>query len=52
MAQYDWLNSFNKAILVGIISGWGLSIDVHHWNQPNKSTLALNKPLIDFNSCT
>ena len=49
---YDWLNklySFYMAAVVSvvdIISRRGLSIDVCHTNQPNKSKLALYKLLI------
>ena len=38
---YDWLNklySFYITAVVDIVSRHGLSIDVHHTNQPNKST--------------
>ena len=38
------------AAVVGTISRHGLSIDAHHGNQPNKSKLALYKPLIQFSS--
>ena len=37
---YDWLNklySFYTAVVVGIVSGCGITIDVHCGNQPNKS---------------
>ena len=50
---YDWLNkfySFYVAAVVGIISRHGLSIDVHHGNQPNKHKPALYKPSTSFNS--
>ena len=36
--------------VVSIVNRCGLSVDVHHRNQPNKSTLVLYKPLIYFNS--
>ena len=38
------------AAVVGIISRCGLSIDMHHGNQPNKSKLELYKPSIHFSS--
>ena len=50
---YDFKNkfySFYVATVVSIISRCGLSIDVHHKNQPNKHKLALYGPLIHFNS--
>ena len=50
---YDWLNKFYScymAILVSIIDGHGLRIDMHHEKYPNKSMLALYKPLIHCNS--
>ena len=31
------LNNFYIADVVGMVSGCGLSIEVHHRNQPNKS---------------
>ena len=34
------------AAIVGIVSRRGLRIEAHHRNQPNKSKLALYKPLI------
>ena len=39
------------AAVVRIVSEYGFNIDAHHKNQPNKSKLALYKPLICFNSC-
>ena len=51
MDPYDWLNkfcSFFMAAIVGIISRHGLTIKAHHRNQPNKSKLALYKPLLHF----
>ena len=47
----DWLNkfySFCVAALVGIISRCALAIEACCSNQPNKSKLALFKPLIHF----
>ena len=49
MDPYDWLNkhySFCMAAVVGIVSRRGLRIEVCHRNQPNKSKLALYKPLL------
>ena len=37
-------------VIVGIISRCGLTIEAHLRNQPNKSKLALCKPLIYFYS--
>ena len=34
------------AAVVGIVSKRGLRIEAHHRNQPNKSKLALYKPLL------
>ena len=53
MDPYDWLNkfiSFYIAAVVGVISGYGLSIDTCCGNPPNGSKLALYKLLICFNS--
>ena len=36
------------ALLVFIISRCGLSIDVYHRNQPNKSKLVLHKPFVSL----
>ena len=39
---YGWLNkfcSFYMAAIVGIVSRYGLAIEVRHRNQPNKSKL-------------
>ena len=36
------------AAIVSIISRRGLTIKVHHRNQPNKSKLVLYKPLLHF----
>ena len=50
---YDWLNKFYRlyvAAVAGIIGRYGLTIEVHHWNQLNKSKLALCKPGIHFYS--
>ena len=38
------------AATVGINSKRGLRIEVHHRNQPNKSKIALYKPLFHFDS--
>ena len=38
------------AAVIDIVSRRGLSIDVHHTNQPNKSKLVLYKPLIHIYS--
>ena len=49
----DWLNkfySFCMAAIVGIISRHGLRNESRHRNQPNKSKLALYKPLLHFYS--
>ena len=35
---------------VGIVSRHGLTIEVHHRHQPNKSKLTLCKPLLHFYS--
>ena len=46
---YDWLKKFYRsymAAVVGIASMHGLKIDGHRRNQPNKSKLALYKPLL------
>ena len=47
---YDWLNkyySFCMAAIVGIVSRRrGLRIEARRRNQPNKSKLALYKPLL------
>ena len=55
----NWLNkfySFSVAALFSIISRHGLRNEARHRNQPNKSKLALYKPLLTFtviqNSCT
>ena len=50
---YDWLNKFYNfyiAAVVGIGSRYGLCIDLHHRNQPNKNKLALYIRLIHLNS--
>ena len=42
--KYDWLHksySFYVAAVVSIITKYGLSIDAHCQNQPNKHKLAL-----------
>ena len=39
ITPYDWLNKFYnlyRAAEVGIVSRHGLSIDVHHRNQPKE----------------
>ena len=49
MDPYDWLNkyySFCMAAIVGIVSRRGLRIEACHRNQPNKSKIALYKPLL------
>ena len=38
------------AAIVSIISRCGLRNEAHHRNQPNKSELALYKPLLHFSS--
>ena len=38
------------AAIIDIISRCGLKINACHINQPNKSKLALNKPLVYFYS--
>ena len=46
---YDWLNkyySFCIAAIVDIVSRRGLRIGARHRNQPNKSKLAMYKPLL------
>ena len=46
---HDWLNkyySFCMAAIVDIVSRRGLRMEVRHRNQPNKSKLALYKPLL------
>ena len=46
---YDWLNkiySFYMAAVVIIDDGRGLTVEVCHINQPNKSKLSLYKPLL------
>ena len=48
---YDWLNKFNNfcvAAMVDSVIRCGLTIAVFQWNQPNKSKLALYKPLLHF----
>ena len=53
LSPYDWLNKLYMlyvAATVSIISRCGLTIDVHHRNQSNKSKLALCKPWIHFYS--
>ena len=51
---YDWLNKsygFYMAAVVGIDSGSSdVSIYTRSGNQPNKSKLALYKPLLHYNS--
>ena len=37
--------------VVSIVNRCGLSVDVHHRNQPNKSKLLLYKPLFYFSVC-
>ena len=49
MDPYDRLNkyySFCMTAIVGIVSRRGLRIEVRRRNQPNKSKLALYKPLL------
>ena len=44
LSLYDWLNKFSRFCIVAIdsiISRCGLTIEVCHINQPNKSKLAL-----------
>ena len=41
---------FYMATIISIVSRRGLTIKVHHWNQPSKSKLALYKPWIHFNN--
>ena len=51
LIPYDWLNkfySFYKAAVVGIVSRRGLTIKARCRNQPNKSKLALYKPLLHY----
>ena len=51
--NYDRLNKFYKfyvAAVIGIVSRYILSIDVHHENQPNMHKLAQYKSSIHFNS--
>ena len=46
---YDWLNkhySFCMAAIVGIVNRRGLGIEACRRSQPNKSKLALYKPLL------
>ena len=53
MDPYDWLNkhySFCTAAIVDIVSSCGLRIGARRTNQPNKSKLALYKPLLCLNS--
>ena len=47
MCGGEWVGGW-----VDIVSGHmhGLNIDTHYRNKPNKSKLALYKPLIHFNS--
>ena len=50
---YDWLNkfySFCMGAIVGFVSRHGLTIEAHGRNQPNKSKVALYKPLLHFYS--
>ena len=50
---YVWLNKFYSlcmAAVVSIISRHGLTIEVCHRNQLNKSKLAQYKPLLHFTS--
>ena len=42
--------SFCMAAIVGIVSRCGLRIEARRRNQPNKSKLALYKPLLHFYS--
>ena len=44
---YDWLNKFYSFC---VVSRHGLTIEAHRKNQPNKSKLALYKPLLHFYS--
>ena len=49
----NWLNkfySFSMSAILSIISRHGLRNEARHRNQPNKSKLALYKPLIHFYS--
>ena len=51
---YDWLTKFYSSLMaavVNIVSGHGLSIDVRHANQPNKSKLLFYKPIIHIYNC-
>ena len=53
MDPYYWLNKFYSicmAAILSIVTRHGLRIEVHHRNQPNKSKLALYKPLLHFYS--
>ena len=53
MDLYDWLNkfySFCMTAIASIDSRRGLRIEACHRNQPNKSKLALYKPLLHFYS--
>ena len=43
--------SFYMVAVVSIVNRCGLSVDVHHRNQPNKNKLLLYKPLIYFSVC-
>ena len=50
---HDWLNkyySFCTAAIVDFVSRRGLKIGACHRNQPNKSKLALYKPLLRLHS--
>ena len=52
-SSYDWFNrlyGFYIVAIVGIVSKCGLTIEVCHRNQPNKSRLAPCKPWIHFTS--
>ena len=44
----DKLNSFYMAAVISIISRCGLRNKAHHRNQPIKSKLVLNKPLLQL----
>ena len=45
---YDWLNKFYSFCMLSIVSRHGLTIEALHRKQPNKSELALYKPLLHF----
>ena len=53
MDPCDWLNKcycFCMAAIFGIVSRRGLRNEVHHRIHPNKSKIALYKPLLHFYS--